>query len=278
MKIENAKRYADKGTLVHSMLAIFYTIRALNPTMDRYKAATTTIQLLKKNKFIQKAGFDKDFEQLMLDRFNQYLFRYHVGDFVPTIRNGVVGVETPFAMKLYEDAEKVFILEGRIDLLSANQHFPFFVDHKTQLRFSELYARKIQFACYSLATGYQNGLINYFGLQKEYKENRTLRQKPIFIPKDYSEYFKDYLIRNVFQKIFEIRSGKAVWTPNLNSCSGNFESWPCDFAQVCEQRQNPEVQELLKRQFYMKVEPWSPWNDSAGADDFEPADDEVEAA
>lgn len=271
-RVDNSKRYADKGTLVHSMLAIYYTLRALEPSKDRYTHAAATIALIKKNKLIRKAGFEKDFEQLMLDRFQQYLFRYDKGDFVPTLNNGILGVETPFAVKLYEDDEKIFLLEGRIDLLSKINALPIFVDHKTQLRFSELYTRKIQFQCYALATGYENGVVNYFGLQKVYKEHHTIRQKLFHIPKKTTAEFKRYIVNEVYEKIWEIQRKekyRSEWPKNLNACAGVFESWPCDFCQVCEQAHRPDIQEALKKQYYLKVKPWSPWNESAGADDFE---------
>jgi hypothetical protein len=253
-------RYTDKGTLVHHMLATFYTMRALNPKVDRLTHGTATINLFKKNKLILNSGFDKEFESFIISRFQQYLFKYMTGDWIPTYRNGVVGVETPFAFKLYEDSERIFILEGRIDLLATDARGPFFCDHKTQGRISNLYARKIQFLCYALATGYEYGLINYFGLQKEYKEGETLRQKLIHIPKSVTEAFKKYLIEEVYMEI--VASGTSAFRKNLNSCSGPDEKRPCQFAMICENSDSKERQSLIKQQFYETGTHWSPWNDA----------------
>lgn len=259
------KRYTDKGSLVHAILGIYYTLRALKPKEDRLKHGTATIQLVKKNKLVQKAGFDDKFEEFIIQRFQQYLFTYIYGDFIPTFRNGVVGVEVPFAIKLYEDDHKVYILEGRIDLIGDYLTLgKAFVDHKTQDRISNLYKKKIQFLCYSLATGLEYGVINYFGLQKELKNEVSLRQTIIHIPKSYTETFKKYIIEQVFDPIYahEVmsKSGKSTYKRNWNSCSGPNEKWPCSYSPICE-AEDPEVQALLKQQYYETVPPWSPWNE-----------------
>src|SRR5690349_477374 len=74
----DANRYADKGTLGHAIMGIYYTLRALEPKKDRYAHGATTIKILKQNKLVKKFGFDDDFEALVISRFNQYLFKYSV--------------------------------------------------------------------------------------------------------------------------------------------------------------------------------------------------------
>lgn len=252
--------YTGQGTFVHSMLAIFYTMRALSPRTDRYTHSAATINIIKKNKLIKNAGLSPEFDKIVMERFQQYLFRYNTGDFIPTYRNGVIGVEVPFSIILYEDAEKIFILEGRIDLLSVNAAGPVFIDHKTQGKVSNLYERKIQFLCYALATGYEQGAINYFGLQQKYVEGVSLRQKFFHIPKSYVAMFKEYLISEVYSKIYAAHT-TGYFSRNLNSCSGPDEKRPCEFSQICEMHGRPEIQDLMKKQNYDVVRSWSPWND-----------------
>lgn len=260
--IADTKRYTDKGTLVHSILGIYYTLRALDPKTDRLKHGTATISLVKKNKLVQKAGFDADFEKFVIERFQQYLFTYMNGDFVPTFKNGVVGVEVPFAVKLYEDKYVIFILEGRIDLIGKYAGFgPLFVDHKTQDKISNYYPRKTQFLCYSLATGLEHGMINYFGLQKDLKNGISLRQKLIHIPRSFVETYKEYLIKKVFMPLFFAMKSNKGFEQRWNSCSGNNENSPCQYTMICEAGSNPETQVLIKKQFYEKVASWSPWNE-----------------
>ena len=96
------KRYTDKGSLVHSILDAFYTLRALDPSGDRLKHGNAIINLIKKNKLIIEAGFDQKFEDLIIQRFTQYLFKYSQGglDFLPLVRGTTVGVEIPFSVKI----------------------------------------------------------------------------------------------------------------------------------------------------------------------------------
>lgn len=259
--LDTKHRYADKGTLVHELLAIFYTLRALQPKVDRWKHSRVTWNLFKKNKLIEKAGFDKEFEQLVYERFMQYMAQHSLWDFVPLVKNGVVGVETPFAVRLYEDDDKIFILEGRIDLLGYDSRGNGFCDHKTQERIGNLYERKIQFLCYALASTFNHGTINYFGLAKDYKAGMTLRRKLLYIPQDHIDWWKDYLITQVYPRMYDLSYGIKKFARNPNACAGDFEKFQCPYTMICESFKDKERQELIKKQFYEVVPRWSPWGE-----------------
>src|SRR6266699_693617 len=162
---------ADKGTIVHSMLDVYYTLNALNSKVDKLKHINTTVKLVKDNKLVQAYGFDGETEQFIAKRFIQYGFKYYGKDFAPIVKNNKVSVEIGFSVPIYEDKENLFILEGRIDLLTRHPDFGLmFIDNKTQDRISFLYPYKLQFMCYALATRAKYGIINYFGLQQKYDE------------------------------------------------------------------------------------------------------------
>ncbi len=256
-------RYLDKGTLVHLILGIYYTLRALDPKTNLLIHGKETLTLVRKSKMILESGFDKDFESFLLERLLQYFILVsQTKDFIPLHVNGVVGVEVPFAIKIYEDYYKTYILEGRIDLLGSYGDIKErFIDHKTQDRVTHLYERKIQFLCYALATGFEYGMVNYFGLQKSLKNDSkegSFRQELIYIPKSYIEVFKKYLISNVFWPLWN-RIKFNSFNKNLNSCSGVYDTQPCPYSMICEEENDLTRQSLIKKIYFEEVKPWSPW-------------------
>jgi hypothetical protein len=236
-------------------------MRGLNPKAQAMEHGLAAIQMFKQGKFVEKAGFEKEFLLFVIDRFNQYQFRYLQGDFIPLVKGGKPSVEIGFSTVIYEDDKYVFILEGRIDLLGLYKEFKVFIDHKTQSRDSRLYDWKVQFLCYALATGLNRGVVNYFGLQKGYEDGKTLRHQLFYIPDWKKEEFKQYIISEVY---FPIAQG--IFKPNFNSCAGPDEKRPCAFSMICNAQHN-ETKQLIKQTFYHVVPAWTPWNEDESEDE-----------
>lgn len=262
---------ADKGTIVHTLLDHYYTMRALDPKYSRDLHATAAIEMLNKSKIVESMGFDKSVGDHIAARFAQYIWRYRNNDLVPLVINGTPGVELGFSKILYEDKNVIFVVEGRIDLISyfgnSQDGRKCFVDHKSQSKHTELYEYKIQFKTYAWATGFSYGIINYFGLQQEFKEDKTLRQTIISFPKLMIDEWEDEMKR-IFWEIYQlVRDSEFIISPdtnycvfpkNLHSCAGAFDANPCMFRYL-DETYNHDMMMSIKNFKYEKVKPWTPW-------------------
>lgn len=254
----------DTGTLVHSLLDIYYNLRAAEPNVDKLIQASAAIESFKLAKLTQ----DLELENFLCQRFLLYVQRYLSDDFNVIVNNGVSGVELGFSKVLYEDSNVLFIVEGRIDLINYIQgDIPAFTDHKSQSRFNELYGYTPQFKTYAWATGYEYGIVNYFGLQDD-KDNKLLKAGKLF--RRTLIHFEPWMIQewelkmlNIFWDIKNLIDGPMIELAiynvrNDNSCAGSFNSNPCQFTDICEIG-NFEMKQKIKEFKYNKKESWTPW-------------------
>lgn len=258
--------YADKGSFVHKLLELFYVLRTLNPKEDRFKTQRTVIALWKSGKLFKANGLDKETEKFIIERFIQYVMRWIAYDFIPQQRNGVPGVEIGFSKVLLETNDFIFVVEGKIDLLSKTvQGFDCFVDNKTQEQMKDLYRYKIQFLTYAWATGFKWAYINYFRLQKTYDPDTTFRRELIYFQDWQIQKWEDKMYK-IFQRILDVMNDNRItdqnkllpemFEQNLNSCAGPDEKRPCYFTLLCE---NPEHEKGLTTVYYKKVPKWRPY-------------------
>lgn len=255
----------DKGTLVHNLLDIYYTMRSLDPDGNKLLQANAAIDMFKKSGSV-KILFPTDngeIEEFICKRFILYVQRWLNSDFI--VPKG--GVELGFSHLLFENDDNRFILEGRIDLINTIQGNNCFTDHKTQERTSYLYHYNTQFKTYALATGYEYGIINYFGMQKDdnnklLHDNKLFRQDLIHFDKWMIDEWKDKVI-GIFFKIYNVLKQDAnkevafYELKNDAACSGAFGANPCVFCNICE---SPwAFKEQMKQMKYNIGEPWRPW-------------------
>ena len=267
---------ADKGTLVHYLMDLYYTERATKPSESRLLHASNicqrflsekkTLELFPTSDLITDDNFGLD--TFLCDRFMLYVHRYLNDDFKPLIVNGKPGIEVGFSKLLYEDDSVRFILEGRIDLL-VDLAGGAWVDHKSEGKYNPLYFYKVQFRTYALATGYMFGLINYFGMQEDkdrklLKANKLFRRDLIAFKPEMIQEWKQKVLR-IFWNVFyglalpENEQEKYFYElKNESSCSGAFDSHPCQFTHLCEEY-NWKFKQEIKEFKYKKVEPWVPW-------------------
>lgn len=267
--------YLDKGTFVHKLLEVFYVLRTLNPKEDRFITQKTVIDLYKKGKLFKHSGLTKEDEQFICERFLQYVMKWISYDFVPSKRNGTPGVEIGFSKVLYETEESLYIVEGKIDLISQTNHpipFDCFVDNKSQERMKNLYPFKPQFLTYAWATGFKWGIINYFRLQQKYDPRDTFRRDLIYFEDWQVNKWKVKMIR-LFERIERVmRKNEISQMENLKpemfeqnelSCGGANESSPCSFTHICE---NPGYEKEMKMVYYNVRSKWSPWTEENGVE------------
>lgn len=182
-------------------------------------------------------------------------------------------VEVGFSHKLYEDDIRIYILEGRIDLLGqiASNVESGWADHKFQARQRDLYLKSIQFRNYSLVTQLSIGVINYIRLAKKVEKDKTFVRSIISFSRQEMKWWEGELIQifNRVEKYLQYRdvcNNNSIERWNWSSCSGKF-GYPCDFTTnslqgrqgICENMLNPQYVQLIKESDYQKKAEWRPW-------------------
>ncbi len=247
-----------KGSLIHTILDSYYSIRAQFPTLSNYDAAAMSLLFTKKVKLCAAAGLSDEFEKFIEKRIYDYVTRYNNDDF-RVFKNSKMesSTEVGFSKILFEDEKFLFIVEGRIDLISeTNQHEILWVDHKTQERVTNLYNYTPQFLTYAWATGYKYGMINYFGLQKEVQRDTFRRQLihfPTFMLKRWEEKMLD-----IFNEIAYTVLNKNEFKFNWDRCAGAFNSNPCVYTHI-DELESETLKKNIKAFKYEKVAPWHPY-------------------
>jgi hypothetical protein len=153
-------------------------------------------------------------------------------------------VEVGFSHLLYEDNRRLYILEGRVDLIGqiANNYPDGWADHKFQMRARDLYLKSIQFRNYSMVLERPIGVVNYIRFTQKLDlspktSNPTFKRALISFSRAELDWWKgevtsmfsrvENYIRNERQLIEQ--SGRRNW----GACSGQF-GYPCDFTPLCE--------------------------------------------
>lgn len=267
------QRAADKGTLVHLMLQIFYTLKTAQPDVNPIEHSTNTVEIFK------KLRIEKDFDKLynledkvflhIIERFTQYAMRHYRNDMRILENNGVPALEIGFSKVLYEDADVIFIVEGRLDYLCEYNGIEMWGDHKTQDQSRILYPYKSQFLTYAWATGFDRALINYFGMQAKFDEkdaNKIFHRQAIYFPQWRIEAWENEM-KSIFweaknfldaSKALE-ELGENAFPMKTNSCGGNMDYFPCIFSKICE-TESPELKAAIKQNYFAKRIPWETWS------------------
>lgn len=260
----------DKGTYIHLLLELYYKRRIEFPNEDIYNSAGLVIADVQKN-YAEPFNFPHELHQFLCTRFIQYIGYWAGRDISPIGTPDNPAVELGFSKILYEDDNVLFIVEGKIDLIQSTSGAICIVDHKSQDRESHLYYYRPQMLTYDWATGAEYGMINYFGLQKEFKEGKTFRRDTMHFPKWMIQRWEKYLL-NIFWTIYKMDSSnewieqgthkkitnEETFQRNLTSCAGAFESNPCMFTDLCE-IESDEMRENKKKFAYETKKPWTPW-------------------
>ncbi len=174
-----------------------------------------------------------------------------------------MGTEVGFSKVIYEDADKVFLYEGRIDLVlraelsGAEKHFETWLDYKSTGRDSVMYMNRNQFLGYSWVLGSNMGFVLSYGLQKEKKD--PFKYKAVYHPQPLIEQWRADTIES-FKFVFSrIELGKQFFPRNRAACDSREFGW-CPFLALCDNEHAPvDVQNGLRRIFYRK-RIWSPWD------------------
>jgi hypothetical protein len=252
----------DMGTLVHDLLARYYNRRALNPSNNYLMDAHWVFEEFIASRIIQNYGFDlQEVGGFLRQRWGQYVMFYPPNiDFLPIVHKGEAATEVGFSKIIFQDKLRIYVLEGRIDLLSTIQArsitFKIFWDHKSQDKASYFYRYTPQFKTYALATGYRYAGVNYFGLQKDSNNENVFRRQIFNIPEHLITEWKAFII-NKFHRIYNFKKYGIPLEKNRGACPGTYDTHPCVFTRVCDEQ--TDKQDIIKWFNFIKVEPWQPW-------------------
>lgn len=186
------------------------------------------------------------------NRLRDYFYKWQSNDFTPLSPEHV---EVGFSESIFESTDRVYVLEGRIDLIGTLQGLPCIVDHKFQTREKNIYQRSIQFRNYSLVGRKPMMVINYIRLTKSVSDSTLARDIITFNPIELL-YWKKRLI-SIYDKVFAARE-LGVFEQNESACKGQY-GYNCEFTRLCEQSYNPELVQLVKQSQYKEKERWRPW-------------------
>jgi hypothetical protein len=173
-------------------------------------------------------------------------------------------VEVGFSEKLYEDDDRLYILEGRIDLLGrvANNCEEGWADHKFQSRASVLYTKSIQFRNYAMVTKRSIGIINYIRFAKKIEKDFTFKREILSFSRLEMEAWRRNLILR-YKEFEEIIKADDWYNEEdrfrrRNSCSGKF-GYPCDFTPLCENFMLPQLIKINEQSDFKQKAEWRPW-------------------
>ena len=185
-------------------------------------------------------------------------------------------VEVGFSHKLYEDDQRLYIIEGRIDLLGqiAGNCPDGWADHKFQSRERDLYLKSIQFRNYAMVTGLSLGVVNYIRFAKKVEKDKTFKRSIISFSRLEMEAWRENLIR-IYHRIENAlnpslfaenaEDGKDwQWYDstdilrNRSACSGKF-GYPCDYTLLCENFFNLELIKINESSEFVQKPEWRPW-------------------
>lgn len=271
IRIENIQPpdYLTMGTLGHKYLELYYTGIGLDLSAEEIWKSVICFDPDKADEADSHTfPLVGPSREKVKNRISEYAMHYAGRDFNPQVsRRPSISVdendnlydsftykplvEQGFSYLLYEDKDYLFILEGRIDLISETNGQPFWVDHKFQIRERELYRKSVQFKNYSLATNMDLGVINYVRFHDKITPKTFVRQ-PISFSAMERRMWKEELIQ------FYVDFTKSDHTyRNRDSCGGKF-GHPCEFTSICEEY-NPIARATIKDQHYTGRKEWKPW-------------------
>lgn len=193
------------------------------------------------------------------DKVKMYLYFYAPGGKIDIIPEAV---ELGFSEKIFENSGRVYILEGRIDLLGRFQTDQKLVlDHKFQSKRRSLYGRSVQFRNYAMVARVNFFLVNYLRLTQK-TDAETFERKLISFNNEDHIHWKNYVI-GIFDSVFE-NIIRDMWDnpkygenlKNWGACQGAYSI--CPYTTLCEE-QIPAIVKWKKQSLFTVGKEWRPW-------------------
>ena len=232
----------DKGELMHHLICRWFELRMQR---DTNPLVTITNELRSLNGHFN--SLEKDDLEFLRQRFYAYTMYWADDQARPLVIDGKAAVEIGFSVKIFEDDEFIFILEGRLDRVAEQQGIQFILDHKTQSRKHEYHRRRPQFLNYALGAQLSGLPINklgvdYIGLQQTINKDTFRRDMFSYSPGVLNEW-KEYLVQRVYIPL----ALQFTREKELGSCEGVWS--PCPFIELCEAPSERAIEELIQLKY-----------------------------
>lgn len=259
----------DRGTYGHALFDCYYKAKArLNGSYrDAAEYVYTEVPRLRKEAKLLESTYVE-----IEKAFDFYITRLTLtnDDFTPISEDSV---ELGFSRVLYENKDVVYVVTGRIDMLSKWKGYdPYVVvDHKFQWDAHEIYDKCPQFRTYAMVTNAPGMIVNYIRVYK--KTTGVERQLIDFTPQDHLTW-KQYILTNVFNEIhkeyrnnwdlsdkeFNVRMTlkNLEKKGNAHACQSRYGE--CIYTPICERMENVghPIREYNKK-LYQITEGHCPW-------------------
>lgn len=201
----------------------------------------------------KKLELDESSRTRVRNRLKDYWYTRSLGhDFIP---DSPESIEVGFSELLYEDCERMYILEGRIDMLASLVGTKCVVDHKFQLRRKSLYTRAIQCRNYALVTGRPLFIYNMIRLADKV-DGQTFERPIASFTSDYLAWWKLRLI-NIFHKMYLAEVEGEEYERNESMCTNKY-GYECEYTPLCDEI-HEESRAAQQRTLYQIGEVWRPW-------------------
>ena len=240
-----------KGEIFHHLICKYWQLK-LEKHPKPFLAITEELRN-KREEFAYISNEDLDF---LRQRFFAYSIFWESDPARPLVMEGKLAIEIGFSVKIYEDDENIFILEGRLDRIATQQGIDFLLDHKTQSRKSTYHWRRPQFMNYILGAQIQGMPINklmvdYIGLQQTIGKD-TFRRDMFQYPPSAIKEWHNYIIERIFKPV---SLGKITFKER-GSCEGTYS--PCTYNDLCDAPSDRAESELIELKFERR-EPHRSW-------------------
>jgi hypothetical protein len=236
------------GTFGHALMDIYYKSKAQGLSVPQARDAA--MDWLVPNDHPAFA-LDKLNQAIVRNRFNEYVCTFAQNDFSATSPEHV---EVGFSEPIYESADRLYVLEGRLDLIGDFNNLNTVIDHKFQLRRCNLYKKSIQFRNYAMVAKKNMLVINYVGLTKGVTKDTFQRDIASFTPIEH-QVWRQRLIQ-VYDRIADCLLSDS-YPQRWDSCAGKY-GHPCVFTPLCEEWDKQLIQ-IKKKEVYTQKPEWHPW-------------------
>lgn len=280
----HSKSAFSTGSYYHEVLALYYSLplplpQINKPETELYQIAHRKLGQVKNLAERLKAAVDfaaspelhtkyhiKDADAKIFHRKRivDYLFNWSHED----EGLNVIAVEQGFSTLLYEDVNKRYILEGKIDLVFEGKPYGYAVmDHKTQSRYDDRWEFNHQVMNYMAFTKADYFVYNYIGLQDKLPLNgmRRMLYKP---PPGTLEQWKSE-VRVTFDEMTHykflanfttgIKETEETVYPRKRSACDASKYGLCQFHKLCSVPDDSIFKESVLSHYKPKESVWRAW-------------------
>lgn len=249
----------DIGSYYHECLRHYYT------SLRTYRNSSailfqSIINFAKDDNLFTKYNINGMENRLFhIKRLISYLNKYEDEDYTMDI----IAIEQGFSYLLYEDNNRRYILEGKIDLVYNDPITKLTVmDHKTQARKSDRWEFNHQVCNYLNFTKANYFVYNYIGLQDSlpkdglrreiYKPAEGMLDQWLTEVKLTFDQMYDYLINGTKPDEYDM--------PRRRSACDSSKYGLCQYHKLCSVPDGSQWVEVVKSAYKEKDEVWRPWS------------------